>query len=307
MVFAAIAPHGDLAIPEACDPEHRDLARTTQKAMRELGRRFEAAAPDAVIVITPHNVHVEGNVAVVVSGSMAGVLEETGEAVGVQESAGSIRLDVPVDRALADAVLTALRGASVPALGISCGGNDPATAVFPLDWGSLIPLWYMGGRVDPPVPVVCVTPARDLAPERHIAAGRAIAAAASGTSKRIALVASADHAHTHRADGAYGFHPAARQFDELVVAAVRDDDLGRLVALDPQLIEDAKPDSWWQLLMLHGALGDQWRGELLSYEAPTYYGMLCAAYSARSASPASASSGRSARSSKTGWAPASRS
>jgi aromatic ring-opening dioxygenase LigB subunit len=296
LVFAAIAPHGDLAIPEACDAEHRDLARATQDAMRQLGRRFETARPDAVIVFTPHNVHVQGHLAVVVSGRIAGILEETGEAVGVQDSAGSIRLDVPVDRGLAHHVLSSLHEAGVPALGISYGGNDPQTASFPLDWGSLIPLWYMGGRLDPPVPVVCVAPARDLTPEQHVAAGRAIGQAAADSSKRVALVASADHAHTHRAGGAYGFHPAARQFDELVVAAVRDDDLGRLAAAEQQLLEDAKPDSWWQLLMLNGALGDQWEGELLSYEAPTYYGMLCAAYSARHA-----------HSSKTGCARASRS
>jgi aromatic ring-opening dioxygenase LigB subunit len=31
--------------------------------------------------------------------------------------------------------------------------------------------------------------------------------------------------------------------------------------------------------MLEGALdGGGWTGELLSYEAPTYFGMLCAAY-----------------------------
>jgi hypothetical protein len=30
--------------------------------------------------------------------------------------------------------------------------------------------------------------------------------------------------------------------------------------------------------MLHGALGDSWNAEFLSYEAPTYFGMLCAAY-----------------------------
>ena len=32
--------------------------------------------------------------------------------------------------------------------------------------------------------------------------------------------------------------------------------------------------------MLHGALSAEngWRSELLSYEAPTYFGMLCAAY-----------------------------
>jgi aromatic ring-opening dioxygenase LigB subunit len=281
LVFAAIAPHGDLAIPEACDDEHRDIARLTQEGMRELGRRFESARPEAVVVLTPHNVHVDGHIAVVVSGAMAGTLEETGEGVGVESRGGQISLSVPIDRDLAWDVLTGVIGAGVPAIGISYGGNDPATATFPMDWGTLIPLWYMGGRRDPPVPLVSVAPARDLAPEQHVLAGQAIARTAERCPKRVALIGSADHAHAHDADGPYGYNDAAKPFDEIVVAAVRNDDLARLLAVTPETLEAAKPDSWWQLLMLHGALGAAWHGELLSYEAPTYYGMLCAAYAPR--------------------------
>ena len=47
-------------------------------------------------------------------------------------------------------------------------------------------------------------------------------------------------------------------------------------------MEKAAADSWWQMIMLHGALGDRFDCELLSYEAPTYFGMLCAAFTPRS-------------------------
>jgi hypothetical protein len=30
--------------------------------------------------------------------------------------------------------------------------------------------------------------------------------------------------------------------------------------------------------MLDGAIGDGWQAELLSYEVPSYFGMLCAAF-----------------------------
>jgi len=54
--------------------------------------------------------------------------------------------------------------------------------------------------------------------------------------------------------------------------------------MDPNLPVDAKADSYWQMLMLHGALEHgNWRGEFLSYEAPTYFGMLCASYEPREA------------------------
>jgi len=52
-----------------------------------------------------------------------------------------------------------------------------------------------------------------------------------------------------------------------------------VAGLGSSFAREAKADSFWQMLMLHGALGrDRWRGELLSYEAPTYFGMIRASY-----------------------------
>src|SRR5207237_9709294 len=104
IVFAAVAPHGDLSL----DPALRS-------AMEELGRRFDTAAPDAAIVVTPHHVHVEGHFAVV-----------TAARVGEHE----------VDRNLASATIDALRAAGLPVVGISYGGNDATQAEHPLDWGT---------------------------------------------------------------------------------------------------------------------------------------------------------------------------
>jgi len=101
---------------------------------------------------------------------------------------------------------------------------------------------------------------------------------ASRSGKRVAFVASADHGHAHSPDGPYGYDAAAAEYDGLVARLVKENRLDELVGIDPALVERAAADSWWQLLMLHGALGDDWRSELLSYEAPTYYGMLCAAF-----------------------------
>jgi len=52
----------------------------------------------------------------------------------------------------------------------------------------------------------------------------------------------------------------------------------RLADVDPDWAVTAKADSFWQLLMLHGAIGDGFEVELLSYEVPTYFGMLTASY-----------------------------
>ena len=54
--------------------------------------------------------------------------------------------------------------------------------------------------------------------------------------------------------------------------------MDRLAKIPLALVESAKADSWWQMLILHGATAKGWKGTLLSYEAPTYFGMLTAAY-----------------------------
>jgi aromatic ring-opening dioxygenase LigB subunit len=271
LVFAAIAPHGGLAIAEACSPDERSLAVLTQAGMEELGRLFADARPEAVIVATPHNVHIANALGVVIAGRVAGHL--TG-------APPSVALDVPSATDLAWLVLEALATAGVPSTGVSFGSNDPESAVAPMDWGVLIPLWFMGGRQDPPVPLVVVTPARDLSAEDHVAAGRAIAEAAAKSGRRVAFIASADHGHAHVEGGPYGYHPSAAKYDALICELVDSDDLARLCDIPPRLVEDAKADSWWQMLMLHGATPG-WQGRLISYEAPTYFGMLTAAYEPR--------------------------
>jgi aromatic ring-opening dioxygenase LigB subunit len=233
LVFACIAPHGDV-----------DLAPELRAAMEELGRRAEAARPDVVVVITPHSVHVDGHFAVVTSAK-----------VGEHET----------DRATAAALLEA----PLPILGVSYGGNDAATAEFPIDWGAEIPLNFVGAPK-----VVVVSPARDRPLEEHIELGRWIASNTVLQGKRVALVASADHGHAHDPDGPYGFHPAAADYDARLQEILASDRLDFLPLAE--IVEDGKADSLWQLLVLQGAVGVEARADVLAYAAPTYYGMLVA-------------------------------
>jgi aromatic ring-opening dioxygenase LigB subunit len=204
--------------------------------------------------------------AVVVSGAMEGALDG---------GASRVAMYAAVDRRLARAVLDALKDARIPVVGISYGGNDQATAVMPMDWATQIPIHFMGGER---VPIVVVAPARDLPWDMHVAAGRAVAKVAEASGKRVALVASCDHGHAHDPNGPYGYAPESKMFDDRVVELVRRNALGELLTFEPGFVADAKADSFWQMLMLHGAIGSAWRAELLSYEAPTYFGMLCAAF-----------------------------
>jgi len=265
LVFAAIAPHATHALVDS-EPGGAD----TRAAMAELGRRFDAATPDAVVVLTPHTVHVEGAMAVIDAAAVAGDLVQWGS---------PISLRIPVDRDLSLSVRDEIREAGIPVVAVSYGANDPVAAVFPMDWAVLIPAHFMGGRSAPQVPVAVVAPARDLADDVHVRAGQAIGRAAAASRKRVALIASCDHGHGHDAKGPYGVTPKSKEFDEAVVNLIRDGDGLGFSRLGSAFAREAKADSYWQMLMVEGALAQgEWKGELLSYEAPTYFGMLCAAY-----------------------------
>lgn len=273
LVFACIAPHGSIAIPEAKPKDRPSLANATTAGMQELGRRFAAAEPDVSIVLTPHNIHVEGAIAVIDAATVSGDLVQWGSPISMR---------VPVDRELALSVRDAIREAGIPVVAVSYGANDPTTAIFPMDWAVLIPAHFMGGRSAPQVPVAVVAPARDLEDDVHVRAGQAIGRAAAASRKRVALIASCDHGHGHDAKGPYGFTPKSKEFDDAVVSLIREGDGLRFSGLGSAFAREAKADSYWQMLMLAGALGnDRWKGDLLSYEAPTYFGMLCAAYAPR--------------------------
>lgn len=235
--FAAIAPHGDL-----------DDIPALRSAMEELGRRFDAAKPDVTVVVTPHNVHVEGHFAVITAARVGGL---------------------ECDREAAAALLES----DLPILGVSYGGNVLEQAQMPLDWGTEVPLAYMrAGRV------VVVSPARDRPLDEHVELGRFIASNRLLQARRLALIASADHGHTHDAAGPYGFHPAAAEYDARLLDVLASGRLDFRPLAD--LVEDAKADSLWQLLVLQGAVGEAATAELLAYEAPDYFGMAVAEVSA---------------------------
>jgi aromatic ring-opening dioxygenase LigB subunit len=283
LVFAAIAPHGFPIIPDLSEDAEGALA--TRAAMEELGQRAAAAGVEALVIAGPHGVRVDGAVSLADTARAAGTLAWQGR---------TVELNVPVDGPLSDAIAAAARARGIPIAMVGYAGNRRDQSVLPLDWGVLTPLWFLGhGRnmpghgdvlADPPAtdigpPAVIVTPSRGVPRETLVDFGRAVAETAANDPRRIGFIASCDWGHAHRADGPYGFHPESATVDAEVVAAVVANDLLRLIDLDEIRAQEAAIDGLWQALMLAGALeAVPMSVELLSYEAPTYYGMLVAVW-----------------------------
>ena len=115
-MIGAIAPHGGIAVAELCDESELAVAAATRAGLEELGRRFAAAAPETIVVLTPHNVHLDGSLAVIVAGRLEGVVGEAGR---------EIALTSPVDVDLSLALVRGLAARESPRLRSATAATGP--------------------------------------------------------------------------------------------------------------------------------------------------------------------------------------
>lgn len=274
LVFACIAPHGSMII-SLLNEEGGQKALVTRAAMEELGRRLAATQPETIVLITPHGHKVDGTFSLLNNERVRGKLASEGNGSG-----GGFTLVFEVDKELNAAIVEAAQSLQVPVTRIGYAVPDDPAFWQPLDWGASVPLWFLGGMLHPRPKVVIVSSDRGNMPwELFVPFGRAIRQAAESLGRNIALVASADLGHAHDAQGPYGYDNASKEFDTALIDAVKAQDLARLLEFDLDWLKRASTDSYGQILNLYGAIeSTDFRGELLSYEVPTYFGMMCVAY-----------------------------
>jgi len=272
LVYACIAPHGSEIVPSLAGNKH-GLFSQTRKGMKELAMRMKEASPDTMVVATPHNLRLERHIGVITAEQSSGRVAE-----GKKEIRLRAKCDVDFSKRVVDAA--EMRG--LPVVAANYGALEGPMSDLAMDWGTLIPLWFLLKGTRLKSRVVIVTPSRGIPLRQNFEFGRVVAEVAESVERRVAFVASADQAHAHKKGGPYGFDRRAAEYDSLVAEAVKRDRLESIMDLNPDFVEGAKPDSLWQIAMLAGALSlVKMNGRLVSYQVPTYFGMLCATYSRR--------------------------
>jgi aromatic ring-opening dioxygenase LigB subunit len=269
LVYACIAPHGDEIVP-ALAGKNLALFSPTRKGMRRLAAQMRKARPDTIIVASPHNLRLLRHIGVVTSEYSTGRVALGG---------GEVCLRAMCDVELAVRIVESAGKRGIPAVGANYGTSSGDLSDLPMDWGTLIPLWFFLKPRRSKTKIVIVTPSREIPLVQNFEFGSAVAEVLEEEPKRTAFVASADQAHTHRKGGPYGYSMKAVEYDSRVLGSIRANRLESIMGFEPEFVEAAKPDSLWQMTMLAGILDKvPMRGEIFSYQVPTYYGMLCAGY-----------------------------
>ncbi|MGV3488121.1 MAG: extradiol ring-cleavage dioxygenase [Tuberibacillus sp.] len=262
LVYACMTPHGGEIIPELAGPYMTRMAKT-RESMKTLAQRMKDSDPDAIVVFTPHGIRIDGQISIVNSETVEGYEKENGRTYTMIRE---------VERHLARLISEEASVDGVPNGLLNYGTSEGPLSKLPLDWGALVPLAFM-----PDVPVVVITPSRLVSEEDMKKFGQAVKRAIEKSDLKVGVIASCDWCHTHDASGPYGFHPSAKKVDEQIVEYIKTGRLESVSDFTPEEIENAKPDGIWQTLMLAGAVpAEERQVEFLSYEAPTYFGLICA-------------------------------
>ena len=269
--YACIMPHGGDIIPQLAARKTEHLFVKTRESVRKIARDIREVRPDTIVIASPHNLRLQDQIAIVTTENSTGQLKGSG--------GRKVSLSLKCDREFAQDLLQESARKHLPVVGANYGTAEGPASDMPMDWGTLVPLWFVAKEERVKARTVIVTPSREIPLKKNIAFGMAIGELAAKGKKRIVFIASADQAHAHKKSGPYGYHRSAAKYDEFVSKAIQKNRIESISRLSKSFVEDAKPDSLWQMAILAGLIRVVgMRGTLLSYAVPTYYGMICASF-----------------------------
>jgi aromatic ring-opening dioxygenase LigB subunit len=261
LIYACIAPHaGDLV---------DDLTKVdlTRQSMLAMGEKLQNLAPEIIVIINPHGFRVQEALSISVAER------------AVADWSPDVKIDFEMAPDFAHEIADEATTSNVPVVRYIYGASGGDACYIPLDWGAVVPLYFLGHRFAPKPKLVLCSPMRDLPLATHYEFGRAIGRVLKESEQRIAFIASADQGHAHDANGPYGFDPASAKYDAWMQDVIRDGNLDKLLNADMNLVEDGKPDSLWPTTVLAGILKENpMQAKFLSYEVNVYFGILCAEF-----------------------------
>ncbi|WP_297497624.1 extradiol dioxygenase [Thermococcus sp.] len=253
LVGIGLMPHGNPVL-EPEDGETKKLA----DVLRDIGKAF--ADVDSYVLISPHNVRMSDHLGVVLAENLVSWLGFEGkELPGEWKTEGE----------LAEKIYRGEKGAGIPVVDLNFASLRGQYSRWPLSWGELIPLQFLEKKR-----LVLMTPSRGLDRKTLVRAGEILGKILEESGKRVALIISADHGHGHSENGPYGKVKESEEYDRLIMKLINENRLEELPKIPEELVSKALVDSYWQMLMMLGAMGvAQFELKASAYACPTYFGM----------------------------------
>ncbi len=256
IVFAAIVAHPPESIPGIGAVGDIEKIKKTLASFKQLKVELEIAAPDTIVIISPH-AKLEPYYFVINStkkleGNFAEFgLDKTFEFKNDIEIANKIRQNCRIDE--------------LPA---RLRQND-------LDYGTLIPLYHLTRNINPKIVHLSFSL---MSYQQHFRYGQIIESIIGNkNSKRIAIIASGELSHRLIPNAPAGFSPNGEMFDREIVHHLGQDNMLSIMNMHKELIDEVAECGIRSILILMGALHEEkYDFKFLSYEGPFGVGYLMA-------------------------------
>ena len=145
-------------------------------------------------------------------------------------------------------------------------------SVFPEDFATIIPLTFFGKQK-----VSIISQPRISDTEKLMRLGRSIWNTVDSMDIKISVIFSADQAHTHSKSGPYGYSEYAKLYENRIIGYFENGSLQGLENMEQGMIVEAKPDSYWNMVILNGFLESSEMRVTLDYHyVEHYFGMMLA-------------------------------
>lgn len=258
MVFAGIAPHPPIMVPEVGREAIAEV-RGSIDAMQLFTERIIASGAETVVLISPH-APLEARAFVAYSDAQL-----YGDFANFRAPQATV--EAPLDQKLLEAIGEMASEKDYAVVGIK--GYD-------LDHGTAVPLYFL--QRNGWSGAVVALGYNFLSDEDHVRFGSCIRHAVDRTRRRVAFVASGDLSHRLKPNAPAGYNPGAHIFDEEVVACLKKGEPSLIAAIDPDLRRRAGECGYRSMLVALGTLDADSRPscEVLHYEAPFGVGYLVA-------------------------------
>ncbi|MFA6603523.1 MAG: AmmeMemoRadiSam system protein B [Patescibacteria group bacterium] len=257
LVFTCITAHTPLLMPTV-SKENLALLEQTKKAMEKLEQDLYLAQPETVLIISPHGDILPDAITLNANPEYVTNFEEFGDLVTKQRWKSDFML---IDRIREDF--------KIKHLPLALMSSEA------LDYGMSVPLCYLTAHLPQIKIAPLLTSQLDL--KTHYELGRQLKDELMSSTKRIAVIASADLSHRVGPQSPAGYSPRGEELDAKIRELVEKDQLRGLLDIDAAWSDEAKACGMNVLAVLAGIMDDvKHQTEIISYEKPFGVGYLVA-------------------------------
>jgi len=266
LVFAGISPHPPIVIPEIGGADSKKVKKTAD-ALLELGEKLNAAEPETIIIISPHGLVYPDRMNVCGMQKLQGDFKEFGHP--------ELKFNFQNDLDLAQTIDKIANEEEIKTLLYHNDKQD-----YELDHGTLVPLYFLTKKLDNPIKLVPIAYSFQSRAQ-HFSFGQIIADICQKSKTRIAIIASGDLSHRLLPQNFLEDKDIGKKFDKKLVELIKKNDVGGILELDEDFVEEAGECGYRSILILFGAIEKlnyqptaEQHIDILSYEGPFGVGYL---------------------------------